>query len=536
MLKQTRVLYDRVGGTASGGAVKDVIKEAASDVSSAAGSPHVSGNVSDISASSVLPSITKQRASCTSRRSSSGRPRYPSVPTKVVPMKRRSTVVSGDSQPSLDPGRVVASSPPLSPPPPSSFSSSRALSPSGYVGQPESCLDSVHDGTLTTHSATIEWDTRPTASCTQRRFEDWELVTLRAEAVMDYLILKNRTEVGELERAETLAREEIVEDAQCQWFALCSRKQDTLGALGGGPLTGKGRAVQLLEERLQARTMCADLAARDEEEAQREEGRRAWNAHIEVQARRERDAAEQVRAAKEREDQFRGAVTFLIVRERRDREELEVDEHWARRRLKEEDVAGRAEADRLTYERFINSPEQQALIAAQRLQEERARKAAARRQRLHAVEQARFIEGCHHGRGGVSLFGGPAPKKVCGRCRVKFDDSLGYYVSMDAPPPSKAATKAPDNKKKEAKAVAPSSVSGVFPYAGATTQPSGEVAISTSVATTRPPPSPPRPPPPPEAVASAYSSPVYSLRQTPIPAGTPPLPPIAGADARVSAV
>lgn len=58
------------------------------------------------------------------------------------------------------------------------------------------------------------------------------------------------------------------------------------------------------------------------------------------------------------------------------------------------------------------------------------RKKEARQARLHKIQQEKFIHNCHHGRNGQSLFTGPAPQKMCGKCQVRYDETKKCYVSM----------------------------------------------------------------------------------------------------------
>lgn len=280
-------------------------------------------------------------------------------------------------------------------------------------------------------STAITLDTRRVPTCLlQGKLKPQEVNALRIEAQREYRLRIFQYEVGELYRLERRRREELEDSATGQWDALRAKEAEAAAERGIG-----GRESQTFL-RLQKRMLERQTGGGDDfasrEAALREEGRKAWLAEVELKAQRAKDSAALACLRKEEEDQLHRAITFLICWERRDREmllkELEADGQGL-------DVAfeqGSAEAVRLVQERFDSSPEQMALREEQEKKAAAARKVAARKERKFNLEQKRLVADCRHAQNGGSLFEGPGAKKVCGRCRVRFDDELGYYVSMDA--------------------------------------------------------------------------------------------------------
>ncbi|ORC92888.1 uncharacterized protein TM35_000022140 [Trypanosoma theileri] len=265
------------------------------------------------------------------------------------------------------------------------------------------------------------------SSAARRRFEPQELQRLHADAAREYRLRKNAGERREVERHEELARAEIVDAAAAQYAAITAwadeegRERDV--PPGGWPL-------RQLEDRLARRVR--EQRERNEQK-EREEGRAAWRAAVAAAE----EAAAHARAVeawrRENERALRAAIVFLISTETRWRREEADGEATAWETLLAQERDGRAEAERIAYENFMNSPEQIALRQERERKEAAARRLAARQMRRFNKEQESFVKSCRHGRGNTSMFEGPTAKKLCVSCGVKFDENLGYYVRLRGP-------------------------------------------------------------------------------------------------------
>jgi hypothetical protein len=280
----------------------------------------------------------------------------------------------------------------------------------------------------------------------QRLFTSSEIAQLRTDARLEYNRRRRLQERKEVLHDEEEQRRLLVADARSATEALLKWEKESFEAL----LKAKSEEafpLQLLEMRIQARIK-NDYVQEDAE--LRQEGRAAWMEQVakEKAATTESETSQvERRAASHR---FRAALTFIVVQERNMRMSLEEEaaQHWKGFLAAEE--ASRAESAHRALARFLNTPEQLALAAARERRERRQAKAEAKQRKLFQEQQDGFTKGCHHGNGGSSVFEGEVPRKICGRCRVKWDDELGYYVSLDRavkthpPPPSSNAA---DNSK-----------------------------------------------------------------------------------------
>ncbi|KPI88624.1 hypothetical protein ABL78_2292 [Leptomonas seymouri] len=293
------------------------------------------------------------------------------------------------------------------------------------------------DGAVGRNAATLAPQRPPGLRvATQRFFTPGEIVQLRMDARLEYNKGRRLQERKDVIREEEQQRCLLTEDAMDQAHALHRWEREKFEALLRAQ-SAEALPFQFLEQRIQARIM-RDYAREDAE--LRREGRAAWLEQLE----KEKAAAIEMntnaverRAASHR---FRAALTFIVVQERNVRTSLEEEatHHWEAFAQAEE--ASRADAAQRALERFLNTPEQLAIAEARERRERHEAKVFARLRKLFEGQQEKYIKGCHHATGGMSVFEGNAPKKICGRCRVKWDESLGYYVSLDRgvkihPPP-----------------------------------------------------------------------------------------------------
>ncbi|CAC9497127.1 hypothetical protein conserved [Leishmania donovani] len=279
----------------------------------------------------------------------------------------------------------------------------------------------------------------------QRLFTSAEVSTLRSEAQQTYTRRKRTEEQKELIAAEAEARSLLAEAALDQIAAVRElqeeERESRMRAVSAAALP-----VQYLEQRIRRRI--------DEEYAQqdaqlRQEGRDAWRLRVELETAASVDASTREVERRAATHRFRAALTFIIVQEMELRKLVEAESAKFWETFVQEEAEGKADAENRALVRFLNTPEQLALAAAREKRERRRALRTAKLLRLFQEQQEGFVKGCRHGTGGVSLFVGDAPKKVCGRCRVKWDEGLGYYVSIDRtvkihppPPPITAAAEA----------------------------------------------------------------------------------------------
>lgn len=283
----------------------------------------------------------------------------------------------------------------------------------------------------------LNWEQNQSLPAAAQKFlHPSEIVQLRTEARLEYYRGRRLQERKDVLHAEEEQRHFILEDARHQIEALRHWERESLEAL----LRAKSEEalpLQFLELRIQGRIQ-RDYAAADVE--QRREGRAAWRTQVALEkAAAAESAAGEVerRAASHR---FRAALTFVVVQEHNMRIVLEGEASEAWQSILSAEEADKAETAHRALVRFLNTPEQLASAAARERRERRQAKAAAKQRKLFEEQQASFVKGCHHGTSGTSVFQGDAAKKICGRCRVKWDDDLGYYVSLDRavkthPPP-----------------------------------------------------------------------------------------------------
>ncbi|KAH9577785.1 hypothetical protein LSM04_004242 [Trypanosoma melophagium] len=289
----------------------------------------------------------------------------------------------------------------------------------------------------TAAAAVVDVLDRPAACLTaavRRHFAPHELQRLHTDAVCEYRLRKNAGERREVERLEELARAELVDAAAAQYTAIAARaEEERRGAAGDG---AGGWPLRRLEQRL---TRAVRAERERVEQKEREEGRAAWRAAV-VAAE---EAAAHTRALeawrRENERALRAAIVFLISTETRWRSGEAEEEAVAWEKLLAQEREDRAEAERIAYEEFMNSPEQIAIRQERERKEAVARRLAARQMRRFVKEQEHLVKSCRHGRGNTSMFEGPTAKKLCVACGVKFDDNLGYYVRQRGntiPPPA----------------------------------------------------------------------------------------------------
>ncbi|KPA81953.1 hypothetical protein ABB37_03142 [Leptomonas pyrrhocoris] len=273
-------------------------------------------------------------------------------------------------------------------------------------------------------------------AATQRLFTSDEIAQLRVEARLEYSRGRRLQERKDVIHEEGQERRLLIEDAMSQAQALRDWEKERFAALLRAK-SAEALPLQLLELRIQAR-LTHDYAREDAE--QRREGRAAWIdqvAEMKATVTKTETSAVDRRAASHR---FRAAVTFVVVQEHNIRTSLEEEaaRHWTAFFQAEE--TSKAEAAQRALVRFLNTPEQLAITAAREQRERRQAKIFAKQRKLFEEQQEKFTKGCHHATGGVSVFEGDPPKKICGRCRVKWDEKLGYLVPLDRttkshPPP-----------------------------------------------------------------------------------------------------
>lgn len=291
----------------------------------------------------------------------------------------------------------------------------------------------------TSDSIHIQLDNKRISANLLNRFEDWEIKAMQVEAIADYHLRRNRAEIADVCRQERLAREDLEDDC-LQRLAMVHGIEHT----GWQDAHKSSTLLSLLERRLVERKQKEEFLLAQTEERLREEGRAAWRRE---QAELASQAAESERLATQRrtmECQGRAALVFLASRERVFRDEVTQAEEAAWGDMCRAEPAARVDLERLAYEQFMNSPEQLALAAAKLAKEAKERKKAARIKQLFEAEQMRLISICHHGRNGVSLLDpstAPAAKRVCPRCRVRYDEALGYLVREDSGAPGPVATR-----------------------------------------------------------------------------------------------
>ncbi|ESL06150.1 hypothetical protein TRSC58_06181 [Trypanosoma rangeli SC58] len=269
---------------------------------------------------------------------------------------------------------------------------------------------------------------RSSASCIEesvrRRFEPWELGLIKREALQEYNLLKNASERREVEREESIAREELMAGATSFLAALLEWQLEARREVESDcPLL-------LLLERLQKRATNHQRQYQIHEEALREEGRVGWRREVEEKARLQEYEAAMAQWRRECEETLRAAVAFLLGMQTRERQAEVAEEEAAWAALCAQELTDRAEAERLAYENFMNTPEQVALRKERERLEAAANRAAARRLKQFLKEQEHLVKSCTHARGNVSFFEGALAKKLCVSCGVKFDETLGYYVRM----------------------------------------------------------------------------------------------------------
>ncbi|CCW65118.1 unnamed protein product [Phytomonas sp. EM1] len=262
-------------------------------------------------------------------------------------------------------------------------------------------------------------------------FNDSELQASKRQAMSDYIIIKNKLELRELLLNAEIMRGEIEDAALSQLQAIHTRfckELSKFSMLAGVP----GRRLLKFQGRLKQRENLKNAENAKWEAQLLAEGRCAWQDEVKAQEEKSREEVERSRLKKIQENQFRAAIVFIVCRERTDRGLLEGEVETAWNELCGKEANERKEAEQLAYERFMNSPEQLALAAERERKALRERKKKARLQRILQSEQKRIIERCHHGRNGTSLLENPGPQKACCRCRIRFDEHLGYYISSDA--------------------------------------------------------------------------------------------------------
>ncbi|KAG5476476.1 hypothetical protein LSCM1_04183 [Leishmania martiniquensis] len=261
----------------------------------------------------------------------------------------------------------------------------------------------------------------------QRLFTSAEVSVLRSEARQAYMRRRRMEERKGLMAAEAEARSLLTDAALDQIAGVRARQTEERESLMRAASTA-ALPVQYLEQRIRHRIIEEDLK-RDEH--LRQEGRDAWR--LQVQLSKAASEGLSVREVERRAATYRfsAAVTFIIVQEIELRKCVEAESAKCWETLAQEEAQGRADAEQRALVRFLNSPEQLALAAARERRERKRALRTAKLLKLFQEQQEGFVNGCRHGTGGLSLFVGEAPKKACTRCRVKWDENLGYYVSMD---------------------------------------------------------------------------------------------------------
>ncbi|KAG5476758.1 hypothetical protein CUR178_03932 [Leishmania enriettii] len=261
----------------------------------------------------------------------------------------------------------------------------------------------------------------------QRLFTSIEVLELRREARQAYARRRRMEEQRQLIASEAEARSVLAGAALDQIAAvreLYKEERDSLIRAA----SDAALSVQYLEQRIRHRIIEED-AKRDEQ--LRQEGRDAWRLHVQLCNESSEDLSARVVAHRAATHRFRAALTFIVVQEIELRKCVEVQSAKCWEALVQEESEGRVDAERRALVRFLSSPEQLAQMAAREQRERKRARRTAKLLRLFQEQQDGFVNGCRHGTGGLSLFVGGAPKKVCRRCRVKWDENLGYYVSMD---------------------------------------------------------------------------------------------------------
>ncbi|GET89538.1 hypothetical protein, conserved [Leishmania tarentolae] len=320
------------------------------------------------------------------------------------------------------------------------------------------CAESYADGhpkepssplkITTPHYACLHgfWDDTKRLPCmpksAQRLFTSDEVSTLRSEALQTYMRRKRMEEQRELIAAEEEARSLLSEAAVDQIAAVRELQKEEL-QLRMRAVSEAALPVQYLEQRIRRRI---DEEYAQQDEQLRQEGRAAWRLRVEVETATLVDTRTYVAERRAAIHRFRAALTFIIVQEMDLRKHVEAESAKFWEKFAQEEAEGKADAEHRALVRFLNTPEQLALAAAREKRERKRALRTAKLLKLFQEQQEVFVKGCRHGTGGVSLFVGDAPKKMCGRCRVKWDENLGYYVSLDhtvkthpPPPPITAA-------------------------------------------------------------------------------------------------
>lgn len=292
-----------------------------------------------------------------------------------------------------------------------------AMSPSAFATH-NTCL--IGDDETSQRASLL-----PTAA--QRLFTSGEIDRLRADARVEYTVGRRLQERKDLVHEETQQRHLLAADAVGQIQAVRQWETEAREALMRAK-SAEALPLQYLEQRIQAR-IASDYSKRDAE--LRQEGRAAWMEHVakskEASAEPQPSDVER-RAASHR---FRAALTFIVVEERNLRDALASEAARAWESFRRAEEVSKAETAQRALERFLNTPEQLAIAAARERQERKQAKLADKQRKLFQQQQDGFVKGCRHGAGGTSVFEGDAPKKICGRCRVKWDEELGFYVSID---------------------------------------------------------------------------------------------------------
>ncbi|KAG5502227.1 hypothetical protein GH5_05180 [Leishmania sp. Ghana 2012 LV757] len=258
-------------------------------------------------------------------------------------------------------------------------------------------------------------------------FTSTEVLELRSEARQAYARRRRMEERRQLIASEAEARSGVAGAALDQIAAVRELHKEERESLMRAA-SDAALPVQYLEQRIRHRIIEED-AKRDGQ--LRQEGRDAWRLHVQLCKEASEDLSARVVAYRAATHRFRAALTFIVVQEIELRKCVEVESAKCWEALVQEEAEGRADAERRALVRFLSSPEQLALTAAREQRERKRARRAAKLLRLFQEQQDGFVNGCRHGTGGLSLFVGGAPKKVCRRCRVKWDENLGYYVSMD---------------------------------------------------------------------------------------------------------
>nr|CAJ2475303.1 unnamed protein product [Leishmania braziliensis] len=319
----------------------------------------------------------------------------------------------------------------------SAVASSVKSNSDGHSGQPSSslkvstphyaCLQRVFDGT-------VRQSCVPKSA--QRLFTSAELSMLRNEARRTYTHRRSMEEQKELVVAEAEARSLLAEVAldhiAAVWELHRTECECRMRAASAAMLP-----VQCLEQRIRRRINEED-AQRDEQ--LRQEGRVAWRLQVELEKTAAADTGTREVERRAASHRFGAALTFITVQEIKLRKAVEAASAKFWGTFAQEVAEGKADAEHRALVRFLNTPEQLALAAAREQRERKRARRTARLLKLFEDQQKGFVNGCRHGTGGVSLFVGDTVKKVCGRCRVKWDEGIGYYVSIDRtvkthPPP-----------------------------------------------------------------------------------------------------